>query len=177
MADGRFLDGEPVGVGLSGGDQLLGERGDAVLAVGDVDAVPVDVGPERQLVGDLDLDLVADVEVDAGSGHHPVVGPRLDDLARAHFPVDDRGRQLEALGAVLEHLGFERLVAATFGLGGERQHRVHHLLVEGGGLFGRHRRVVGVAAGRRRLASPAAPITRGVVIPESACPGMSQYSV
>ena len=78
-----------VGVGLAGGDEVLGDRGHAVLVVGDVDAVPVDVGADRQLVGELDLDPVADLEVDARAGDHPVVRPRLDDLAGADLPVDD----------------------------------------------------------------------------------------
>ena len=151
MADGRLLNAEPVGVGLARGDQLLGDRGDAVLVVGHVDAVPVDVSSERQFVGHLDLDLVADLEIDPWTGHHPVVGPGLDDLSWTHLPVDDRGGQLEALRAVFEHLGFQRQVATPLGLGGEGEYRVHHQLVEGGALLGSHCGVILVAAGRRDL--------------------------
>ena len=85
-ADRRLGDGELVGVGLAAGDDLLGDRRHAVLVVGDVDAVPVDVGADRQLVRQLDLHTVADLDVDPRAGHHAVVRPRLDDLAGARPP-------------------------------------------------------------------------------------------
>ena len=154
-ADGRFGDGEAVGVRLAAGHEVLGDRGDAVLVVGDVDAVPVDVGADRELVGDLDLDLVADVEIDARSGDHPVVRPGLHDLAGPDLPVDDRRRQFEALGAVGQDFGGERLVAEPLGLRRERHDRLDHRLVllcalSGGG------RVIAVP-GRRRGAAGTPP--------------------
>ena len=120
--------------------------------------MPVDVGADRQLVGELDLHLVADVEVDARAGHHAVVGPRLDDLAGADLPVDDGGGELEALGAVGQHLGRERLVAAALGLGREGHDRLDHRLVLRRALARRSCRVAGVLgerpAGRRAAPSP-----------------------
>ena len=55
------------------------------------------------------------------------------------------------LRPVVEDLGFERLIAAPFGLGRECQDRVHHPLVEGGRLLFGHRRVIAMAAERSRL--------------------------
>ena len=121
---------------------------------------------------------VADVEVDPRSRDHPVVGPRLDDLAGAHLPVDDRRSQLEALRAVGQHLRFQRLVAATFGLAGNA--RIESIICwsRAARLLGRSSprgpRGLGAAAlARRRVADD----QRGRSCPESACPGMSQYSV
>ena len=111
--------------------------------------MPVDVGADRQLVGQLDLDVVADVEVDPRAGHHPVVGPRLNDLARAYLPVDDRRGELEALRAVGQDLGFQWQIATAFGLRRKGEYRLHHLLVDGGPLLRRHHRVVFVARGPR----------------------------
>src|SRR3546814_15485310 len=74
----------------------------------------------------------ADVDLDVRPGDHAVVGPGLDELAGLDLPLDDLGRELEALRAVGHDLRrLELLVAHALGLGRERHHRVHHRLVQG----------------------------------------------
>ena len=86
-------------------------RGHSVLAVRHVDAVPVDISANRQFVRDRHLDRVAHFEVNPRTWHHPVLGPRLHDLAGRDLPVDDRRGQLKMLGPVGEDLGLQRLIA------------------------------------------------------------------
>jgi hypothetical protein len=63
-----------------GEDRVLGVGGDPVHVVRGGDAVPVDIGAERGEVGDVDLELVAHVDLDPGSGDLAVVGPPSTNL-------------------------------------------------------------------------------------------------
>jgi hypothetical protein len=67
----------------------------------------VDVGHDRQVVGQLNLHPVAHVELEHRTGHGAVAGPRLDDLARRDLPVGDGGGEFEPLGAVGQDLELE----------------------------------------------------------------------
>ena len=84
------------------------------------------------------------------------------------------------LGAVGQDRRLERLVAEARGLGGEREDRLHHRLVHRGALLGASAcasacsvaAVAGVAA-----AVAVAAIVSVVVMPDSAWPGIVQYSL
>ena len=89
-ADGIVGSHELIGEGFAWLDEVLGIRGDAILIVGRMHTVPVDIGAEGQVVEKPDLDFVVSVELDLGCGHDFVVGPGLHELARFHFPIDDR---------------------------------------------------------------------------------------
>ena len=142
-----LVGGERVGERRAGFDEGLGERSDAVVGVVDVDAVPVDVGGDGQVVLDPHLHLVPDVEVHHRGRDHAVEGPRLDHLAGRDLPVRELHREVEHLGAVGLHLGgLEELVPGAFGLGRERRKRVEHV---GGHLVVVHLTVGGVLALRR----------------------------
>jgi hypothetical protein len=120
----------------------------------------VDVRADGKLVGELDLDLVTHLEVDARTGDHPVVRPGLDDLARPDLPVDDRRGQLEALGAVGQDFRGERLVAPARGLGRELHDRLDHRHVLRRALLG-GRRLVTAVVGRPAGGGPLAPHDEG----------------
>ncbi len=92
--------------------------------------MPVDIGAHGQLVVDHYLDPIADIDPDLGAGDHPVVGPGVDHDSRLDLPRRHRRGQLESLGAVVEDLRLERLVAPAFGFGGEGHDRLRHRHVE-----------------------------------------------
>ena len=76
-----------------------------------------------------DAHAIAFAHADLRAGHLSVVRPRLDLLARRRFPLDLARGELEHLHASVEPRR-EQLVAASFGLRGERfdsglVHRVH----------------------------------------------------
>ena len=118
----------------------------------------------REIVGEHDLDLVADFDLNLRSRYDPVVRPRLHDHAGLDLPVGDRRRELEALRAVRQDLGRQRL-AAHLALDGRVQerhrpfvHRRLHVLPRGvavevvGGRRGLVRRMVGSGGAGGRAA-------------------------
>jgi hypothetical protein len=104
-----------------------------------------------ELVGEHDLDLVAEIRVDRGPGDLTVVGHALLEHARFDLPLDLIRGQLEHLGAVGIDPGMQKLPTSALRLG-RKQRGARSICVEH--LLGRHRgvrRVVHVAAGGRPL--------------------------
>ncbi len=111
----------------------MGDLGRAVHGVGDHQAVPVDRGGFRQVVGDVEADPIALGQGDPGAGHLAVEGVGHDPLRGQDVPLDDRGLQVVDLHARLE-AGGERLIAARVdrcpvgdGAGVDRGHVAHRL--------------------------------------------------
>ena len=132
-----LLGRELVGEGLARLDRVLGVGRHAVHGVRDPHAVEVEGGRLRQLVGEHDPDLVADLDLDGRGRDHAVVGPRLDDLPGLDLPVDDLRGQIELLRAVGQHRRGQVLATVPRRLGrvlvGDGLHDGVHLL-------GAHRR-------------------------------------
>ena len=157
------LGGELVGEVRPRLDRRLGDERHAVHRERDHLAVEVDRGALFQFVLDDDPYLVALGHADLRAGHHAVVGPGLEQLARLDFPLHLLDGHIEDLEIALP-AKFERLAAEPGGLGREGFHaRLVQLVHLGGarvaaGAGRRHRgrarhRVAGAGAGAvaRRL--------------------------
>ena len=93
----------------------------------------VDRGRLLEVVGQLHPDAVAEVDVDPGTGDHPVVGHGLLHGPRLGLPLDLVGGQAEHLGPVAGDLGLQRNSAESVRLGREVGHA---LLVQARHLLG-----------------------------------------
>ena len=113
-----------------------------------------------QVVLDPDLDLVADLEVDHRGRDHAVVGPRLDDLARARPPSRraPSSRSNTLVPSAFTSVGSRSWLPDALGLGRERRHGVEHV---GGHLVVVHLTVGGVLALRRGRSGGAASLGDG----------------
>jgi hypothetical protein len=91
---------ELVGPGFAGLDMRLRESPDAIHAIGQQDAVPVDAGVLRQPVGHQDAHAVALHCLDGRAGSAAVVTPGPDLRARRKFMFQLPGDQLELLHTI-----------------------------------------------------------------------------
>ena len=121
---------ELVDEGLARRDAGLGQARDAVHAVGQALAVPVDGGVLGQLVGHEDAHAVALDHFDGGPGRLAVVAPQVRLEARRHFAHHRLGHEVEFLDAVVHAPGAgpaverdDRVVGAA-AVGHERRHGV-----------------------------------------------------
>jgi hypothetical protein len=80
--DRRVLGGELIEEGLTSRDRILGEGSHAIHVVWCVDPVPVNIRAHRRQVGELDLHVVTDVDLDLRARDLAVVSPGVDDLTR-----------------------------------------------------------------------------------------------
>ena len=69
---GHLVGGVLVGEGGAGFDDVLGDRCDAVVLVVDVEAVEVQIGGDRQVVAEPELDLVTVASWMVGAGTVPL---------------------------------------------------------------------------------------------------------
>ena len=187
--DRRLGRREAVRERLAAADEVLGDRRDAVLVVGQVDAVPVDVGADRQLVGELDLDGVADGEVDARAGDLAVVGPRLDERCRAttsQSTIDVvSSKCLVPSARIVGSSGWLPRPAVSAGKARTDSIIAWSIATPSSGVIAvsrrARRRVMPIAAASSTapagaVAAPS-PIVSGVSMPDSTWPAMSQNSV
>lgn len=100
-----LAEGEFVLEGFAGEDEALREAGDAVHAVGQEEAVPVDAGGFGEVVGDEDANAVAFDGLDGGAGGGAVVAPAIDDDAWEEFLTDGFCDEAKDLDAVVEFVG------------------------------------------------------------------------
>src|SRR5437868_4947722 len=95
-----LAEGELVPEGGAGRDGFLIEAGDAVHAIGEEDAVPVNAGRLGEAVGDVDADTVAFDDLDGGAGGAAVVAPAFGLKPGRERVVDLLSGEVENLHAV-----------------------------------------------------------------------------
>ena len=110
---GKFIDD-----GFAGLDGGLSEAGDAVHAVGEAHAVPVDGGGFGEFVGDVDAEAITFGDFDGGAWGLAVVAPAVDDHAGGEFFFDGFGGEAEGFAAILHGEGQRGAVEGDDGRGG-----------------------------------------------------------
>lgn len=96
---------EFVGEGLARRDARLGQAGDAVHAVGQALAVPVDGGVLGQAVGDEDAHPIAFHDLDGGARALTIVAPQMGLHAGGHLAHHRLGHEVEFLDALVHAPG------------------------------------------------------------------------
>ena len=141
---------EPVGEGATDGYRGLGLVGNAVVAVLQAEAVPVDGGLDVAVVGHVDDDLRPLVHMETGAGDGTVVGEHAQDVV-ADAVGHRRDAKVESV-AVTESDGFRAGSRAEVG-GVGREQVGHRVASEVSRPSRRARRSSGIGMGRNGLTS------------------------
>ena len=88
-------------VGLADRDLWLVQSPDAIHAVGQQDAVPVDRRVLGQFVGDEDTNAIAFDSLDRGTRRRAVVAPAVDEHAGRELALDGLRDEVEFLDAIV----------------------------------------------------------------------------
>ena len=104
---------ELIGPGLTRCNLRLGDPGHAVLFVSDVEAVPVNRGALRELVGHVDPHALSLSDADLRTRVLAVVGPSLNHFTVVDLPVENLSQQVDLDVRLLE----DATALAEFGLG------------------------------------------------------------
>ena len=113
-----LVEDELVDERLAGRDEVLDQAGHAVLADGDLQAVPVDRGEFGEPVLDDDPHPVALIDLDHRAGHRAVEAPDVHLEVGEELALHRHRDQVELLGTVAERPGELGQVGVTTGTGG-----------------------------------------------------------